>query len=66
MDTKKIRLKLGMSQQAFGSEIGVSISAVQNWESGKNKPCKFSMEKIEFLIKKVNKRRSLNGVNRNN
>lgn len=33
---KKIRQSAGLSQTAFGEAVGVSLSAVQKWESGQN------------------------------
>lgn len=33
---KAIRKKVGLNQAAFGAKCGVSLSAVQKWESGEN------------------------------
>lgn len=44
---KEIRLKNGMSQEAFAERIGVSRQTVINWEKGKSLP---SVEKIGVII----------------
>lgn len=44
---KEIRLKNGMSQEAFAERIGVSRQTVINWEKGKSVP---SVEKIGVII----------------
>ncbi|MEW6756440.1 MAG: NadS family protein [Candidatus Latescibacterota bacterium] len=37
-DIRAIRQKLGASQSQFALMIGVSISALQNWEQGRSRP----------------------------
>jgi putative transcriptional regulator len=38
IDVKAIRRRLGKSQSAFASMIGVSVSTLQNWEQGRRRP----------------------------
>jgi putative transcriptional regulator len=38
VDVKAIRRRLGKSQSAFASMIGVSVSTLQNWEQGRRRP----------------------------
>lgn len=38
MDVKKIRKKMGITQNAFAEMCGVSVRTVQNWENGQNIP----------------------------
>jgi len=37
-DVKKIRAKLGVSQNEFAMMIGVSVATLQNWEQGRREP----------------------------
>lgn len=37
-DPKKIRERLGLSQNKFASLLGISTSTLQNWEQGRRKP----------------------------
>jgi putative transcriptional regulator len=37
-DPKKIREKLGLSQNKFAKMLGISISTLQNWEQGRREP----------------------------
>jgi putative transcriptional regulator len=35
---KKIRQRLGLSQEAFAQTYGFALSAVRDWEQGRRKP----------------------------
>ncbi|MDZ7623798.1 MAG: NadS family protein [Ignavibacteriaceae bacterium] len=37
-DPKKIREKLGLSQNKFANMLGISLSTLQNWEQGRREP----------------------------
>jgi putative transcriptional regulator len=38
MDVKKIRMRLGLSQEAFAETYGFALSAVRDWEQGRRRP----------------------------
>ena len=38
VDVKKIRRRLGLSQEAFAQTYGFALSAVRDWEQGRRKP----------------------------
>jgi putative transcriptional regulator len=38
MDVKKIRTRLGLSQEAFAEKYGFALSAVRDWEQGRRRP----------------------------
>ena len=38
VDVKKIRARLGLSQQAFAATYGFALSAVRDWEQGRRRP----------------------------
>ncbi len=37
-EIKALRIRLGLSQEKFGAEVGVSTQTVCHWETGKHKP----------------------------
>ena len=38
IDVRKIRARLGLSQEAFAETYGFALSAVRDWEQGRRKP----------------------------
>lgn len=38
MDVKRIRTKVGMSQNEFASAFGISVSTLRHWERGDRTP----------------------------
>ncbi|MBX9828462.1 MAG: helix-turn-helix domain-containing protein [Xanthobacteraceae bacterium] len=38
IDVRKIRTRLGLSQEAFAERYGFAVSAVRDWEQGRRKP----------------------------
>jgi putative transcriptional regulator len=38
MDVKRIRRRLGLSQEAFAETYGFALSAVRDWEQGRRTP----------------------------
>lgn len=38
IDVRKIRKRLGLSQEAFAETYGFAVSAVRDWEQGRRKP----------------------------
>lgn len=38
LDVKKIRAKIGMSQNEFASAFGISVSTLRHWERGDRTP----------------------------
>ena len=38
LDVKKIRTRLGLSQEAFAQTYGFALSAVRDWEQGRRRP----------------------------
>lgn len=45
---KDIRISLNYDQKRFAKEIGATVSALSNWENGRNKP---NMEKLSKIAK---------------
>ena len=38
VDVKKIRTRLGLSQETFAQTYGFAVSAVRDWEQGRRRP----------------------------
>jgi putative transcriptional regulator len=38
VNVKRIRQRLGLSQEAFAQTYGFALSAVRDWEQGRRKP----------------------------
>jgi len=38
IDVRKIRIRLGLSQEAFAQTYGFALSAVRDWEQGRRRP----------------------------
>jgi putative transcriptional regulator len=38
VDVKKIRKRLGLSQETFAAKYGFALSAVRDWEQGRRRP----------------------------
>ena len=49
MDIKKARIQLGLSQENFARELGVSFVTVNRWENGRTKPSPLAKRAIELL-----------------
>lgn len=47
---KEMRQKLGLSQQAFADQLGVTFATVNRWENGKAKPQKDRIARIKELV----------------
>ncbi len=50
-DIKKIRAKLNMTQQELAVALGVSLSTVANWESGRSNPSRLAITQIQGLLR---------------
>lgn len=52
-DIRELRLKLSLSQEAFGKQLGVSRRQVVRYEMGDQKPSRHRVLRLEYL-KKMN------------
>ena len=60
---KQLRERLGMTQEQFAQEVGVTFSTVNSWENGKRKPLPFLVRRLlqmeeELTPKKSNEKGS--------
>lgn len=49
-NVKEIRIRLGLTQDAFAFRLGVAPFTVRRWESGKTKPSRMAQKLIEELM----------------
>lgn len=47
---KKLRDLLEMNQQEFANILGVSLSSVANWESGRRFPSRLALQSVNDLM----------------
>ena len=50
-EIKNIRKGAGLSQEAFGHEIGVSLNTIWRWEHGQGKPTRLGIMALERFKK---------------
>ena len=50
---KKIRLALGLTQEEFAHQLGVTLSTVNRWENGRTTPSRLAKKQIEMLMEKA-------------
>ncbi len=55
-DVVSLRARLGLTQEKFAEKLGVSVSSVGKWETGKDKPRGLSLRALERLAKLSRKR----------
>ncbi len=62
---KELREHLGMTQEQFAQEVGVTFSTVNSWENGKRRPLPFLVRRLLQMEEELNpKRRNQKGGNR--
>ena len=53
---RKLRAKLGLTQEQFAAKVGVTWSTVNRWENGRGNPSPLAMRRIEELQEAFKKR----------
>jgi putative transcriptional regulator len=46
---KELRYNLGMTQEQFAAELGVTTNSVHRWENGKSTPSSLALRAMESL-----------------
>ena len=49
---RELHYRLGMTQEQFAVQLGVTVSAVNRWENGKVQPSPLALRAMEFLANK--------------
>ena len=55
VNVKRLRRRLRMTSQELATTLGVSISTVSRWETGKNKPSRLAIAQLKRLSDKGGK-----------
>ena len=50
---KELRQRMGLSQEKFAAEVGVTASTVNRWEKSKGNPSPLALKQIEALQRRV-------------
>ena len=50
---KRLRQRLGLSQQQLAERLGVTLGSISRWELGKSGPIKPYLERLEALERQV-------------
>lgn len=50
---REIRLEIGLTQEQFASQLGVTCSTMNRWERGRSKPSPLAIQKIEQLLEQM-------------
>lgn len=53
---KRLRKRLGLTQEQFAASVGVTFSTVNRWESGKSTPSPLAMKQIIMLKKELERK----------
>lgn len=49
IDVRALRDALGMTQEEFAREVGVSFTTVSRWETGRGAPSRLARRQLEHL-----------------
>jgi len=49
---KELRFRLGMTQEQFAAELGVTAASVHRWETGRATPSPLALKVMDSLIHK--------------
>jgi DNA-binding transcriptional regulator YiaG len=50
MDIRRLRLKLGLTQEQLAVRVGVSFSTVNRWEKGRSRPSPLALKRLKAII----------------
>lgn len=50
---RELRLEIGLTQEQFAAELGVTYSSMNRWENGRSKPSPLAMQKVEGMLRQM-------------
>ena len=59
-EIKRLRLALGLTQERFARELGVTLSTVSRWETGRSQPSALAQRRLEELLQKLESQQKAN------
>ena len=54
-ELRKLRKRVGLSQQALAVRLGIALPTVSRWENRRSKPSPLALEKIETFLREMGK-----------
>lgn len=52
---RKLRERLGLTQEKFAAKLGVTFPTINRWENNRAKPSPLAMQRIEQMLKQMGK-----------
>jgi len=46
---KNLRVRMGLTQEQFANELGVTFSTINQWENGHRKPMPFLVKRLQEM-----------------
>jgi len=56
-EIRALRRQLGLTQEEFAHEVGVTFATVNRWENGKSKPSRLALRRLATMNDKSNTRK---------
>lgn len=53
---RELRSLMGLTQEQFAVELGVTCSSINRWENGRSKPSPLAVQKIEEMLRQMGDR----------
>ncbi len=53
---RELRSLMGLTQERFAVELGVTCSSINRWENGRSKPSPLAVQKIEEMLRQMGDR----------
>jgi len=52
---RKLRERLGLTQEKFAAKLGVTFPTINRWENGKAKPSPLALQQVKELLQEMGK-----------
>lgn len=50
---RELRLEIGLTQEQFAAELGVTYSSMNRWENGRTQPSPLAMQRISEMLGQI-------------
>lgn len=50
MNIKELREQLGLTEEELAQKLGVSVSTVSRWETGKHRPSRLAKKRLKEIL----------------
>ena len=52
---RKLRERIGLTQEKFAAKLGVTFPTINRWENGKAKPSPLALQQVKELLQEMGK-----------